>query len=371
MPRPPLHALLPLAASWALAAIGWPAPAAAWGDEGHEIIGHLAAHYLSPAARRAVDALLAEDATGLTPSRSLAAETTWADRYRDSDRGGDARRYRGTREWHYVDIEIAAPDLDAACHGHAPLPAGVPASQGPADACIVDKVDQFRAELADPRTEPEERLRALQFLLHLVGDLHQPLHAADHDDRGGNAVRVHAPDGRSGNLHHAWDTVFVRMLGTDPAAIADQLAAELPADAARRYAEGSPREWALESFAVARTHVYAPLPAATDRDLLELDPTYASTACATVREQLQRAGVRLARVLNEALAASAAPRAAAPAAARQPPPIRPALTLIANPRIEALKKNEMMVWAITMRRMGRPRVETSEVWQAAAMVNEK
>ena len=67
------------------------------------------------------------------------------------------------------------------------MPPGILASHGPADACIVDKIDQFEAELANPETAPEERLVALKFLLYLVGDVHQPLHATDDHDAGGKA----------------------------------------------------------------------------------------------------------------------------------------------------------------------------------------
>jgi len=92
----------------------------------------------------------------------------WADKYRDSDRNGTGERYRRTRQWHFVDIEVDSPNLEQACHNHPRLPPGRPASRGPADACIVDKIDQFEAELANPETAPEERLVALKFLLHLV-----------------------------------------------------------------------------------------------------------------------------------------------------------------------------------------------------------
>lgn len=69
-----------------------------------------------------------------------------------------------------IDIEIAGPDLDRACFDHPPLPADATASDGPANDCILDKIDQFTAELARPATDPEERVVALKFLLHLIGE---------------------------------------------------------------------------------------------------------------------------------------------------------------------------------------------------------
>jgi hypothetical protein len=166
-----------------------PQHAQAWGDEGHRIIALIAEQYLEPATRAEVSAMLSANHDSLT-AHDIASEATWADKYRDSDRSGARDRYQGTRQWHFVDIELDRPDLDQACSGHPRLPPGVPASSGPADACIVDKIDQFEAELANPETSPDERLVALKFLLHLVGDVHQPLHAADNHDADTNKKQV-------------------------------------------------------------------------------------------------------------------------------------------------------------------------------------
>jgi hypothetical protein len=162
-----------------------PHPAAAWGDEGHKIIALIAEHYLDPAIRTKVATLLAADTDTLT-AHDIASEATWADKYRDSDRNTTKIRYEATWRWHFVDIELTQPDLASACFGHPPLPPGVPASKGPPQACVVDKIDQFAAELRDPATSAPEQLLALKFLLHFVGDLHQPLHASDDHDAGGN-----------------------------------------------------------------------------------------------------------------------------------------------------------------------------------------
>src|SRR6516162_1112227 len=115
-----------------------PAQAAGWGDEGHQIIALIAEQYLQPATRAEVVAMLAADHDNLT-AHDIASEATWADRYRDSDRDGSGERYRHTRQWHFVNIELGSPNLDQACRAHPPLPPGVPASRGPAEACIVDK----------------------------------------------------------------------------------------------------------------------------------------------------------------------------------------------------------------------------------------
>jgi hypothetical protein len=278
----------------------WPASARAWGDEGHEIVALIAAHYLEPSVRTQVDALLAGDTSGLLADTTLASESTWADRYRDSDRASSRLHYEQTRRWHYIDMERLAPDLDAACFGHPPLPSGASASAGPAADCVIDKINQFEAELASRDTSPEERRLALQFLLHLVGDLNQPLHAIDDADEGGNRKRVSAAGFAAGSLHHYWDTAFVLALGAEPAAVAAALIAQISPSALQRWRRGSVEEWARESYAVGRRYVYEPLPAADSSGQYYLSPTYVAAAQRAVAMQLSAAGVRLAALLNRA-----------------------------------------------------------------------
>jgi S1/P1 Nuclease len=142
---------------------------------------------------------------------------------------------------------------------------------------------------------------ALEFLLHLIGDLHQPLHAADDRDRGGNDKQVRSAGERRGSLHHYWDNVFVRRLGQDPAAISQELIASMtPAERAEAM-RGTPSTWARESFAIAQTEVYGQLPLPGADGVRHLDERYVSEAVLTVRHQLQIAGLRLALILDEAL----------------------------------------------------------------------
>jgi hypothetical protein len=294
-----------------------PAAGHCWGDEGHEIVGLIAEHYLEPAVRARVVALLAQDASGLTRGTGIAQEATWADKFRDSDRDTTRQHYRETREWHYIDIELDRPDLDEACYRHPALTIGSAASEGPAADCIVDKIDEFRAELRSPTRGVEERRLALQFLLHFVGDLHQPLHAADNHDHGGNDVRVKGAGSSPGNLHHYWDTVFVRRLGTRADDVARRLVAGISDHDRRAWSGGSPQDWAEESFQIARNHVYGPLlqhmsapgtgaragagADAEPRGTIMLDARYEADAVNILAGQLQRAGLRLARLLNDAL----------------------------------------------------------------------
>lgn len=275
-----------------------PAPARAWGDEGHQIIATIADALLRPDIRRAVHAMLAADEDPLS-DRDIASEATWADHFRSADPDGARRR---TRQWHFVDIELRAPSLEAACFGHPALPPGISAFAGPAQACIVDKIDQFAAELSSRATPDDERLLALKFLLHFVGDVHQPLHASDDDDRGGNDKRVSAPGFRASTLHHYWDTEFVRTLGADPTEVATNLLAHLSQADVNRWAAGTPADWARETFQLARRDAYGLLPQPGSRDSYRLDDRYLRAAIADTRGQLIKAGIRLAALLNRTMA---------------------------------------------------------------------
>jgi hypothetical protein len=277
-----------------------PRSALAWGDEGHQVIALVADRFLEAAVRTKIAAMLAADPDPLT-AHDIASAATWADRYRDSDRVGDRRHYEETWRWHFVNIELGDPNLDLACFGHPLPPAGTVASNGPSQACVVDKVGQFAAELADPRTDPEERLVALKFVLHLVGDLHQPLHAADDHDAGGNRKRVVADGFRPGNLHHFWDVEFVERLGTDPRQVAAGIVGDISVEQRRVWSVGTISEWTIESCDVARKDAYGRLPGPSANGVYVLDAGYVDAAVKDVRMQLGRAGVRLAVVLNKIL----------------------------------------------------------------------
>jgi len=234
--------------------------ARAWGDEGHEIVAIVADHYLTPAVRTRVNAILAGDTSHLTPNTRIDAEATWADKYRDSDRNTTKVHYNQTEEWHFVDLELSGPDLATACFGQPPLKGKV-ASQGPSQDCVVDKISEFAAELKKPSIGKRERLLALQFILHFVGDVHQPLHASDNNDRGGNDETVQAPNMKSGNLHAYWDTQFVALQGLGEATIANRLIANITDAQRTQWSAGTAADWANESFNVSKAHSFGLLPA--------------------------------------------------------------------------------------------------------------
>lgn len=274
--------------------------AMAWGDDGHKVVALIAEHYLTPTAKRQVDAMLAADADELT-RHDIASAATWADRYRDANHRRD--NYDATKRWHYVDLEIDDPDFNTACYGRPALPPDTPASIGDKNACVVDKIAQFAAELAATETDAEERLYAFKFLLHLVGDMHQPLHASDHRDNGGNSVKVMVDgfDHKSrDNLHGFWDTQFVEMLGRPPAALATQLLTEITPEQEAEWRQGTFDDWAMEAFNIAFSDVYGEPPLSAGA-VQHLDAAYVDRAGKDVALQLSRAGIRLALVLNRAL----------------------------------------------------------------------
>jgi hypothetical protein len=165
----------------------------------------------------------------------------------------------------------------------------------------VNKLDEFIQEFADPTTPQAERLLALKYVLHFVGDLHQPLHAADNHDRGGNCVLIALGGPRTVNLHSYWDTTVVQALGEDPAAIARRLAAQITPAETVAWQRGDPRAWAMESYGVAKSVVYAigsKPGCAADQRPVPLPAGYHAAVVKTASVQLEKAGVRLAWVLN-------------------------------------------------------------------------
>lgn len=293
--------------------------ALAWGDKGHQVVALIAWEHMSPPARDAVSALLANDPKpfqmrdgGMT-SASFERQATWADYYRDSQRGpgvtpDDIHSYY----WHFVDIEIHGGSLDQACLGFQPLPQGDTASDGPDPDCVVNKIEQFVAELSSPSVTPDEKRLAVKYLMHFLGDIHQPLHAADDVDHGGNGKKATVNGGNKQSLHHHWDVTFVDAIAAKPRMpdpTPQDVVAALKVPSARQVAQWqrdpSPRRWALESYALARRDAYGDLPAPSQTPwgaVYKLNKAYADQATKDVSLQLVKAGVRLAGVFNKAFA---------------------------------------------------------------------
>jgi hypothetical protein len=165
---------------------------------------------------------------------------------------------------------------------------------------LVDKISEFATELANPATDLEEQVVALKFILHFVGDLHQPLHSSDDQDRGGNDKRISAAGMRANNLHHYWDTEFVNQLGPDAKSIASDLIGHISPQQEQQWAVGKPSDWANETFQIAKSDAYGQLPAPSGRNSYRLGDDYVTMATQDVSLQLSKAGIRLSLILNQA-----------------------------------------------------------------------
>jgi hypothetical protein len=245
-----------------------PGQALAWGAEGHRAVAIIAALHLKPHAFKAV-----QDLMGPSVPDEMANASVWADEIR--------RERRETARLHFVNIPIQSQGFDAA-------------RDCPERACVVAAVEDYARKAADQTQPLEQRREALAFLIHFVGDLHQPLHCADDHDHGGNEVPIQ--DGNHNETLHAWwDTDVVKMLGKREQEIADKVDPLID----RRWAGGTPADWANESWVVARNVVYAHLPGPPGHGVrLELTQQYEAEGQKVAAVQLAKAGIRLAAIMN-------------------------------------------------------------------------
>ena len=259
--------LRPILATW-LVVGGGAQTLLGWGAQGHRIAARIAEGYLTQHARGQVRAILDGD-------QDFVLCSTWAD---------EVRPQRGkTAPWHYINIPLTAKrsaGFAQFCNGGECLPKVIQASI---------------SKLKDPRVTGRERAEALKFLVHFVADLHQPLHAGDNRDRGGNDTKV-VYFGKSTNLHRIWDTDILVRMRSDEQAATKVVMAELTGARERKWRSGTLDDWLWESQNAARAVVYKNLPKGSEP---ALDFRYQREAEKVVRTQLAKSGVRLARLLNE------------------------------------------------------------------------
>lgn len=261
-----------------------PSAAHAWGAQGHKIVAAVAAGRLAPEVRQEVDRLL--QAADL-PDMIEAAP--WADHYRFG--------HPETEPWHFVDIPANATAFDEMrdCPDHD---------------CSIAKIIEFQQVAGDGTRTDSDRGVALAFLIHLIGDIHQPLHAADRGDHSGLALRIsffgeQNYHGYPMNLHGAWDTYIIdHFYGRqDPVLVArllDDHRMPLREDAAPFATQVV--AWAQETHGYALSRAYGALPPGTHPDIGE---RYVAMAKPVIDHQLLYAGLRLAETINAALASPA------------------------------------------------------------------
>lgn len=249
-----------------------PAP---WGHDGHRIVCEIAYRNLTPETRDAVDELLAGDPE--EQFRDFRESCVWADVVRSRREA----KYDTFRTAHYVNIprRSAGFDMDRDCAE---------------TFCIVEAILEQTAILEDRNASTSDRRDALKFVAHFVGDIHQPLHAGYAGDRGGNSVRV-LVDGKDLSLHSYWDSAFLAKGDADWQEIARTLRFDIRAIDRTMWKSAHPAHWANESFRIVEDHVYSfPLSP-------QVEEEYYFRNIHTVEEQLKKAGIRLANLLNTAL----------------------------------------------------------------------
>lgn len=252
----------------------------AWGPEGHRIVADIAETRVSPTAGVELKKLLGDD--------DLAAVAVWADQIR-SERPE-------TYGWHFVDIPMDANGFSEQRDCFRPDEKH-PYTLQDHHNCVVDRITTFERVLSDRNAMRQDRILALKFLVHFVGDVHQPMHAIA-EARGGNDTHVSefgsTQCGKSAcNLHFAWDTGLIEHVGISEKRYVARLNELIASRKLTLQAGGSPAEWANESFLLAKK-VWINNGGAIDEIYFEND-------IGIVNRRLALAGIRLARVINQAL----------------------------------------------------------------------
>jgi nuclease S1 len=253
-----------------------------WSMKGHAVVADIAASRLTPITRANLDLLLGKN--------SLASIATWPDAIR-SDRDE-------TFGWHFVDIPRDAAGFDEARDCFRPQDKDKhPSAANDHHNCVVDRIEMFRQALADRNASERDRLLALMFLVHFVGDVHQPLHAID-DARGGNDIKVTVfGSDQCGNypcnLHGVWDSSLIEHTGYSEEQYASHLNALIVQNQWEQKAGGSPADWANESHREA-VQVWV-------KNGTAIDEAYYRANIQLVDERLALAGIRLAALLNDSL----------------------------------------------------------------------
>jgi hypothetical protein len=251
---------------WSAAiAMCWSVSAHAYGAKAHRIVGHIADRYVCVETRQAIVPLMGD--------YSLAGAGLWADKIRSN------KKWDVARPWHYMNVpdDVTIADRRIAAGGD-----------------VLVAIERFRAELADPELSVEQHEIALRFLVHLVADIHQPLHVGRREDLGGNRIKV-TVGAKKLNLHAFWDSFALEQAGGEPYAYAARLA-NRDFRSVAQWGASEPLMWAEESK-LFRPEVYA-----FERDPVTgagvLGPTYRAGALEIIDLRLSQAGVRLAAILN-------------------------------------------------------------------------
>jgi hypothetical protein len=238
------------------------AHAPVWSKTGHRVIGEVAAKYLKSRTQRAISELL--------DGQSLAAVSNYADEIKAD------RRYKDYSPWHYVNFPA-----DKTYSEVTPSPNGD----------VVAGIQKCIEVLRDAQSARTDKVFYLKMLIHLMGDLHQPMHIGREEDKGGNTIQLQW-FGRGSNLHKLWDADMINDYGMSYTELANSLPV-LSSREIRVIQEGNILDWVEETQEVTNK-LYASVSVGE-----KLGYSYSYTYWPLVEEQLQRGGLRLARVLND------------------------------------------------------------------------
>lgn len=235
----------------------------AWSGPGHRIIAALSWSLLTPEAQAQSRALLR--------GKTFVSVAGWADYIRE--------KRPETASFHMVNIPLGTSGYDPVRDE----------SRGPS---IITAIASFQRMIGDTQLPEIERREALKYLIHFVGDIHQPLHCSSNNDRGGNETMLHW-SGKTPNLHHFWDYEMVAQSGLNELQYVARLKERLLREDRQALATGTLIDWAHESFREAASTAYQ-LPLGN-----VINAAYIDEHLPLVETKLLKAGVRLARLLNE------------------------------------------------------------------------
>lgn len=239
-----------------------------WGVTGHRTIGKIAENHLSTKAKAAVRELLG--------SESLADVSTWADEVRSQP------EMKRTGPWHYLDL---------------PLGLSYPEFQKQVEGMTVENVYsallKCEHELTSPEMTREQKVQALKFIVHFVGDLHQPMHVSRAEDKGGNTIQLNY-EGQGINLHSLWDTYLLEHQGLSYEQLAEKYD-HVSEQQIKQWQSDPLMKWIWESYQIS-SKLYAEVDAMKGRSI---DETYYKAHIGIIGTRIQQAGIRLAGVLNE------------------------------------------------------------------------
>lgn len=243
-----------------------PLQSIAWGTEGHRISGQIADSYLTPKARKAIEAILGNE--------TIALASNWADFIKSDD------NYRYLSTWHYIDFDKP--------YSYAEMVAFL---NQDANVDAYTKLQFLIGELKKKDLSKENKLLYLRMLIHIVEDVHQPMHAAHADDKGGNDFKVNWFNTPT-NMHSVWDTQLIEF---QQLSYTEYTAAINHTTSAQRaeWQKAPISQWLFESNQIAEKFYTETKPG----DVLNYKYNY--THIDIVNQQLLKGGVRLAGLLNE------------------------------------------------------------------------